>query len=52
MQEKIEAKRLQSEPDEDGWVTVGKGGRKQGASKVDAGELLEAKKKKKKQKVC
>ena len=50
MQEKEKTKRLQSEPDEEGWVTIGKGGRKPGASKVEAGELLE-KKKKKKQKV-
>ena len=41
---------MQSEPDEDGWVTVGKGGRKPGASKVEAAELLE-KKQRKKQKV-
>ena len=47
MQEKEKAKRLQSEPDEEGWVTIGKGGRKPGASKVEAGELLEKKKKQK-----
>ena len=51
MQEKEKAKRLQSEPDEEGWVTIGKGGRKPGASKVEAAELLD-KKKKKKQKVA
>ena len=51
MQEKEKAKRLQSEPDEEGWVTIGKGGRKPGASKVEAAELLE-RKKKKKQKVA
>ena len=50
MQEKEKAKRLQSEPDEEGWVTIGKGGRKPGASKLEAAELLD-KKKKKKQKV-
>ena len=50
-QEKEKAKRLQSEPDEEGWVTIGKGGRKPGASKVEVAELLE-KKKKKKQKVA
>lgn len=48
MQEKEEAKRLQSEPDDEGWITIGKGGRKPGASKVDAAELLEKKKKKQK----
>lgn len=48
MQEKEEAKRLQSEPDDEGWITIGKGGRKPGASKVDASELLEKKKKKQK----
>lgn len=48
MQEKEKAKRLQSEPDEEGWVTIGKGGRKPGASKVEAAELLERKKKKQK----
>ena len=47
MQEKEKAERLQSEPDEEGWVTIGKGGRKPGASKVEAAELLERKKKKK-----
>lgn len=47
MQEKEEAKRLQSEPDDEGWITIGKGGRKPGASKVDASELLEKKKKQK-----
>ena len=46
-EEKEKAKRLQSEPDEEGWVTVGKGGRKPGASKVEAAGLLEKKKKKK-----
>ena len=51
MQEKEKAKRLQSEPDEEGWVTIGKGGRKPGASKVEAAELLE-RRKKKKQKVA
>ena len=51
MQEKEKTKRLQSEPHEEGWVTIGKGGRKPGANKVEAGELLE-KKKKKKQKVA
>lgn len=48
MQEKEEAKRLQSEPDDEGWITIGKGGRKPGASKVDASELLEKKKKRQK----
>ena len=38
---------MQSEPDEEGWVTIGKGGRKPGASKVEAAELLERRKKKK-----
>lgn len=38
---------MQSEPDEEGWVTVGKGGRKPGATKVDIVELQERKKKKK-----
>ena len=49
MQAKEKAKRLQSEPDEEGWVTVGKGGRKPGASKVEAAELMEKRKKKKQQ---
>jgi hypothetical protein len=35
-------------PDEEGWITVGKGGRKPGASQVDAAELKDKKKKKKK----
>ncbi|XP_028395115.1 ribosomal RNA-processing protein 7 homolog A-like [Dendronephthya gigantea] len=45
-EEKETAKRLQSEPDEEGWVTVGKGGRKSGAKKVEATDLPEKKKKK------
>lgn len=39
------AKRLQSEPDEEGWVTIGKGGRKPGAKKMEATDLPVKKKK-------
>ncbi|EDO44850.1 predicted protein [Nematostella vectensis] len=44
-----EAEKMErGQPDEEGWITVGKGGRKPGATKVDAAEIQEKRKKKKK----
>lgn len=39
----------EGQPDEEGWVTVGRRGRKPGAARIDAAEIQENKKKKKNQ---
>lgn len=44
---KLAEEESRGQPDEDGWITVGKGGRKPAASQKDAAELKEKKKKKK-----
>ncbi|KAK3725003.1 hypothetical protein QZH41_017483, partial [Actinostola sp. cb2023] len=44
---RIAEDKARGQPDDEGWVTVGKGGRKPGASQIDSSELKEKKNKKK-----
>ena len=48
---KMEAEKSRGQPDEEGWITVGRGGRKPAAPQIDKKGLEEVEQKKKKKKV-
>ena len=48
---KREAKESRGQPDDEGWITVGRGGRKPGVPRVDNDNLEDTGQKKKKKKV-
>ena len=48
MKAKEEAKKTRGQPDEEGWITVGRGGRKPAAPRIDKKAIEEQQKKKKK----